>query len=61
MRGGLRYENVLEMPPGMREQVVVQVVAKVSAQAERAEKEDPCIECLRWWKCNGVDSGCPFR
>lgn len=27
----------------------------------REKKEDPCVECLRWEECNGVDDGCPWR
>lgn len=34
MGGGLHYDNVMAMPPGMRNQVVAQVLAKVSARAE---------------------------
>ena len=66
--GGLRYE-VHRMPPGMRDKVVSQVLAKVSAgmpdtdQSGCAdEKEEPCMTCLRWDECNGVAKGkeCPF-
>ena len=66
MAGGLRYESVMEMPPGMRDRVVAQVVAKVSACAgdpnrTDAETESPCEECLRWPECNGVDREyCPL-
>lgn len=63
--GGLRYE-VHRMPPGMREKVVAQVLEKVSAGsvdriANEPEENDPCTDCLRWWECNGVDEGCPYR
>ena len=60
MAGGLRYE-VHEMPPGMRERVVAQVLEKVSARAGNPEEvaaevnDGPCDTCLRWWECNGVD------
>lgn len=66
--GGLRYE-VHKMPPGMRDKVVSQVLAKVSASATDPdpcgwddEKENPCMSCLRWEECNGVakDNECPF-
>lgn len=62
--GGLHYESVMEMPAGMREQVVAQVLAKVSAQPGTevpADREEPCETCLRWWECNGVDvDNCPL-
>lgn len=63
MGGGLRYGDVGEMPPGMRERLVAQVLEKVSGHPAPVaeEKEDPCLECLRWGECNGVDDGCPFR
>lgn len=66
--GGLRYE-VHRMPPGMRDKVVAQVLAKVSVGSSDAdpggstdEQEDPCMTCLRWSECNGVAKGveCPF-
>ena len=66
--GGLRFE-VHRMPPGMRDKVVSQVLAKVSAGSIDAdpvgcddEQEDPCMTCLRWDECNGVAKGmeCPF-
>ena len=66
--GGLRYE-VHKMPPGMRDKVVSQVLAKVSAGMYEAdqirsadEQEDPCLTCLRWEECMGVAKGneCPF-
>lgn len=66
---GLRYE-VHKMPPGMRDKVVSQVLAKVSARGTDAdpgrsddEQEDPCMSCLRWEECNGVakDNECPFK
>lgn len=64
---GLRYE-VHRMPPGMRDKVVAQVLAKVSAGAAapdqgESEKErvDPCVTCLRWEECMGVDDACPHR
>lgn len=66
--GGLRYE-VHRMPPGMRDKVVSQVLAKVSAGCTDAdplgcadEQEDPCLTCPRWEECNGVAKGieCPF-
>lgn len=25
------------------------------------EYEDPCVDCLRWGECNGVDDQCPWR
>ena len=68
MAGGLRYE-VHRMPPGMRDKVVSQVLAKVSAGRADAdprgstdEEEDPCMSCLRWDECMGVAWGmeCPF-
>ena len=65
--GGLRYE-VHRMPQGMRERVVSQVLEKVSAGASGedqngsvAERENPCMYCLRWEECNGVDKqNCPL-
>lgn len=66
--GGLRYE-VHRMPPGMRDKVVAQVLAKVSAGITDAdprgcddEKENPCMTCLRWEECMGVAKGreCPY-
>lgn len=65
---GLRYE-VHRMPPGMRDKVVAQVLAKVSAGSSDAdsvrgvdEQEDPCVSCLRWEECMGVAKGreCPY-
>ena len=63
--GGLRYE-VHRMPPGMREKVVAQVLAKVQIRAadphkKELEEIDPCFDCPRWWECNGVDEMCPFK
>ena len=26
-----------------------------------AAREDPCVDCLRWGECNGVDEACPWR
>lgn len=64
MSGGLRYESVMEMPQGMRQQVVAQILAKVSAEAGPEggpDREDPCETCLRWTECNGVDREfCPL-
>ena len=66
--GGLRYE-VHRMPEGMRDKVVSQVLAKVSADVADAHQirntdaeEDPCMTCSRWEECNGVAKGmeCPF-
>lgn len=66
--GGLRYE-VHKMPQGMRDKVVSQVLAKVSASVAAAdpgrsadEQKDPCLTCLRWEECMGVAKGkeCPF-
>lgn len=66
--GGLRYE-VHRMPPGMREKVVSQVLAKISDGAAAEDpggcddaKEEPCMTCSRWEECNGVAKGmeCPF-
>lgn len=66
--GGLRYE-VHRMPQGMRDKVVSQVLAKVSAGSPAQdpcgcddEQEDPCVSCSRWGECNGVAKGqeCPF-
>lgn len=67
--GGLRYE-VHRMPQSLRDKVVSQVLAKISAGMPDAdqsgsadEQEDPCVSCLRWEECNGVakDSECPFK
>ena len=67
--GGLRYE-VHKMPQGMRDKVVSQVLAKVSAGmsgpdpcGDIHEQEDPCLTCLRWEECMGVAKGkeCPFQ
>ena len=65
--GGLRYE-VHRMPQGMREKVVSQVLEKVSAGVPGentmgidTEQESPCLYCLRWEECNGVDKeNCPL-
>lgn len=66
--GGLRYE-VHRMPQSLRDKVVAQVLAKVSARGADAdprrsddEQEDPCMTCPRWSECNGVAKGmeCPF-
>lgn len=40
--GGLRYESVWAMPTGVREQVVSQVVAKVTARQKETD-EDVCV------------------
>lgn len=67
--GGLRYE-VHRMPPALRDKVVSQVLAKISAGTTEPdpcisddEKEDPCMTCLRWEECMGVAKGneCPFN
>lgn len=64
---GLQYE-VHKMPPGMQRAVVAQVLAKVSAgvtdpdsDGSADEQEDPCMNCLRWEECMGVDDACPHR
>lgn len=63
---GLRYE-VHRMPPGMQQKVVSQVLAKISAGADQSdadrpeEQENPCMSCLRWEECMGVDGDCPHR
>lgn len=50
----------------MREKVVAQVLAKVQIRAadppaDESEEVDPCIDCLRWWECNGIDEECPMK
>lgn len=64
MGGGLHYDNVMAMPPGMRNQVVAQVLAKISAQSGEENSphpEEPCETCVRWEECCGVDEECPRR
>lgn len=65
MAGGLRYETVADMPQGMREQVVGQILAKYAGVEPPAPQEDPCRgeDCLCWWECNGVaiENECPWR
>ena len=35
---------------------------KIAGRASRQEEqENPCVECLRWDECNGVDPACPWR
>ena len=34
---------------------------KQEKEEMKEEKEDPCIRCLRWSECNGVDEDCPWR
>ena len=34
---------------------------KQATELEPEPEEDPCLECLRWGECNGVDDGCPRR
>lgn len=44
--------------------VVVTVFAccKVSGECSRKEEQaDPCVNCVRWSECNGVDNDCPWR
>lgn len=64
--GGLRYE-VHRMPPGLRDKVVSQVLAKVAADPPAGEPEEmeetPCADCLRWDECQGVagPGECPWK
>ena len=38
------------------------VCCKVSGKCSREEEQrDPCVTCLRWGECNGVDEDCPWR
>ena len=69
MMGGLRYADIRELPEGYQQQVVAKIVEKVaaaqigvSAPSEAIEDGyDPCLNCLRWGECNGVDDKCPWR
>ena len=62
MSAGLRVEDIRVLPGKYQDQVVDRIVAKVREKLPpMEEKEDPCIECLRWGECNGVDDACPFR
>lgn len=67
--GGLRYADIRELPEGYQQQVVAKIVEKVAAKEGGVsapgevikQGEDPCLECLRWGECNGVDEACPWR
>ena len=106
MNGGMRIENVRELPGRYQEQAAVQILERLAAAApdiqeelrklemcpacgfpgvtvdrdnglrfctecgwNRTRKEweleqaktDPCLDCLRWGECNGVDETCPLR
>lgn len=65
MAGGLRYENLSDMPPGMRERMVEKVLEKYSGVAEPQPAEKSCRgeECILWWECNGIaiNDECPWR
>lgn len=65
MAGGLRYESLVDMPPGMREQVVGQVLAKYAVMESPVPPVDPCRgeDCILWWECNGVavNEECPYK
>lgn len=42
--------------------VACMACCKVSGDCTRQEEqEDPCLLCLRWPECNGVDEDCPLR
>lgn len=35
---------------------------KISGECSRLEEQaDPCVNCVRWSECNGVDKDCPWR
>jgi len=53
MSGGLRYADVGQMPPGMRERMVEQVLAKVLAAAP--PEKGPVMEI---WYCYGKTGLC---
>lgn len=53
MSGGLHYENVGQMPPGMRERMVEQVLEKVLATAP--VEKGPVMEI---WFCYGKGGLC---
>lgn len=66
MAGGLRYEGLADMPPGMREQVVEKILEKyagLDSQIVPPEESHCSEECILWWECNGVaiDEECPWR
>lgn len=61
MAGGLRVEDIRVLPGRYQDQIVDRIVAKVRDKQPPMAEEDPCIECLRWGECNGVDESCPFR
>lgn len=65
MAGGMRYESLADMPPGMREQVVSQVLARVIAADEEnkleREKEEPMEKEMEQGVklyCNGKGGYC---
>lgn len=72
---GLRYETGRDMPPGMQPLAADKIVQRLRNAAPVAAhpaselikaspvapQEDPCIDCLRWGECNGVDESCPWR
>lgn len=42
--------------------VTVWSCCKVSGNCSRQEEQaDPCVNCVRWSECNGVDKDCPWR
>lgn len=98
--GGMRFEDVRELPLAYQEQAATQILERLASAAPQVaaevrklrvcpecglpgvwedpenglefctecgrnrtakEREDPCIDCLRWWECNGVDEECPLR
>lgn len=42
--------------------LLIAACCKVSGKCSREEEQrDPCVTCLRWGECNGVDEDCPWR
>lgn len=47
---------------GLIAALIIVASCKVSGDCTRQEEqEDPCLLCLRWPECNGVDEDCPLR
>lgn len=61
---GLRYETVADMPPGMRDRMVEQVLTKYAGRELPVPPVDHCRgeDCILWWECNGIaiNDECPW-